>query len=46
MKDLVATKDEPSDQITGAFAELERGVHAALETQSNVHRDGHGACRT
>ncbi len=29
MKDMVATKDEPSDRITGAFAELERGVHAA-----------------
>ena len=28
--------------ITEAFAELERGVHAALETYSNVHRgSGH-----
>ncbi len=26
------------NEITDAFAELERGVHAALETYSNVHR--------
>ncbi|MFC2098248.1 aminotransferase class V-fold PLP-dependent enzyme [Bacteroidota bacterium] len=30
--------------ITGAFAELESGVHAALETYSNVHRgSGHNS---
>lgn len=44
MKDIVATKYEPSDQIAEAFAELERGVHAALETYSNVHRgSGHNS---
>jgi selenocysteine lyase/cysteine desulfurase len=35
----------PKDNgITGAFAELTRGVHAALETYSNVHRgSGHNS---
>ena len=32
-------KDNPGkDEITGAFAELEQSVSAALETYSNVHR--------
>ena len=32
------------DEIVGAFAELEQGVHAALETYSNVHRgSGHNS---
>ena len=32
------------DQESAAFAELERGVHAALETYSNVHRgSGHNS---
>ncbi len=36
-------KDNPGkDEITGAFAELEQSVSAALETYSNVHRgSGH-----
>jgi len=33
----VATKRSATDHA-GAFEELERGVHAALETYSNVHR--------
>jgi len=36
-----------TDEITGAFAELEQGVHAALETYSNVHRgSGHNSMVT
>lgn len=32
------------NQITGAFAELEKGIHAVLETYSNVHRgSGHNS---
>ena len=32
-------KPAPDDnEIAEAFAELEQGVHAALETYSNVHR--------
>jgi selenocysteine lyase/cysteine desulfurase len=32
-------KTEPgNNEVTAAFDELERGVHAALETYSNVHR--------
>jgi len=32
------------DEMTEAFAELKRGVHAALETYSNVHRgSGHNS---
>src|SRR5512133_324857 len=36
-------KPNPKDkEITDSFAELERGIHAALETYSNVHRgSGH-----
>jgi selenocysteine lyase/cysteine desulfurase len=38
---LMKTKD---DDVAEAFAELERGVHAALETYSNVHRgSGHNS---
>jgi len=33
-----------NDESAGAFAELERGVHAVLETYSNVHRgSGHNS---
>ena len=33
-----------NDEVTDAFDELERGVHAALETYSNVHRgSGHNS---
>ena len=33
-----------ANDIPEAFAELERGVHAALETYSNVHRgSGHNS---
>lgn len=36
-----------NDEKTAAFAELERGVHAALETYSNVHRgSGHNSVVT
>src|SRR5659263_82022 len=35
------------NEIAEAFAELERGVHAALETYSNVHRgSGHNSMVT
>ena len=38
MKNAISGKNE----ITGVYSELEQGVHAALETYSNVHRgSGH-----
>ena len=43
----ISTNDSPrrgDNEVTGAFEELERGVHAALETYSNVHRgSGHNS---
>jgi hypothetical protein len=50
MKTMAATTSEPLEVLqpkeaaknNEAFAELERGVHTALETYSNVHRgSGH-----
>ena len=36
-----------NDEISEAFAELKRGVYAALETYSNVHRgSGHNSVVT
>ncbi len=40
----VAKPAPKDDEIAEAFAELKRGVHAALETYSNVHRgSGHNS---
>lgn len=45
MNTIVRARPTRKDHETaGAFTELERGVHAALETYSNVHRgSGHNS---
>jgi hypothetical protein len=46
-RDGVAGGARDDNEMAEAFAELERGVHAALETYSNVHRgSGHNSMVT
>src|SRR5512132_2308348 len=44
MNTIVSIEVDQDNETTEAFAELERGVHTALETYSNVHRgSGHNS---
>src|SRR5512132_521252 len=47
MNTIVSIEVDQDNETTEAFAELERGVHTALETYSNVHRgSGHNSMVT